>query len=43
MNRPQLAGLTIKLELVQARDLIAMDPSNLLGQPATSNTYDIKV
>ena len=38
MNRPQLAGLTIKIEVYRARDLIAKD-RNLLGKRTTSDTY----
>ena len=38
MNRPELAGLTINVEILQARNLIAKD-RNLLGRPTTSDPY----
>eukprot|EP00545_Synedropsis_sp_CCMP1620_P013583 CAMPEP_0119029458 /NCGR_PEP_ID=MMETSP1176-20130426/40530_1 /TAXON_ID=265551 /ORGANISM="Synedropsis recta cf, Strain CCMP1620" /LENGTH=607 /DNA_ID=CAMNT_0006985803 /DNA_START=24 /DNA_END=1847 /DNA_ORIENTATION=+ len=38
MNRPQLAGLTIKIEVVQGRDFIAKD-RNILGKRTTSDPY----
>ena len=37
-SRPQLAGLSIKLEILQGRNLIAKD-RNLLGQRTTSDAY----
>ena len=37
-HRPQLADLTIKVEVVKARNLIAKD-RNLFGQRSTSDTY----
>lgn len=38
MNRPDLAGLTITVEILQGRDLIAKD-RNLLGRRTTSDPY----
>jgi tellurium resistance protein TerZ len=37
-NRPDLAGLTLNVEVLQARDLIAKD-RNLLGKRTTSDPY----
>lgn len=37
-HRPQLADLTIKVDIVKARNLIAKD-RNLFGQRSTSDTY----
>lgn len=37
-SRPQLAGLSIKLDILQGRNLIAKD-CNLLGQRTTSDAY----
>jgi tellurium resistance protein TerZ len=38
MNRPELAGLTIKVEILKARDLIAKD-RNVFGKRTTSDAY----
>ena len=38
MNRPELAGLTITVDILQGRDLIAKD-RNLLGRRTTSDPY----
>jgi tellurium resistance protein TerZ len=38
MNRPQLAGLTVSIEVLKGRNLIAKD-RNLLGKRTTSDPY----
>lgn len=38
MNRPELAGLTITVEILQGRDLVAKD-RNLVGMRSTSDPY----
>jgi stress response protein SCP2 len=38
MNRPELAGLTITVEILQGRDLVAKD-RNVMGMRSTSDPY----